>query len=212
MQETMDVRVFELLSSRLCHDIVGPVGAINNGMEFLEDEDDPGMAAEAIGLVGTSARQAANALQFYRMAYGRAGSQIGADLSELADLAARRYENSKVKVIWKDLAVPDEAGADLGKVLLNLIALAGECLPRGGDVMVEIDTAVAPGKARVTATGANCAIRDDSAEALADDIDIESLTPRNVQGFFTRLMARRMGSDLEIDSTGEDRVSFSVQL
>jgi histidine phosphotransferase ChpT len=212
MQQTMDIRVFELLSSRLCHDVVGPVGAINNGMEFLEDEEDPSMAAEAIGLVGTSARQAANALQFYRMAYGRAGSQIGADLSELAGLAARRYENSKVKVTWRDLAVPDAAGPDLGKLLLNLVALASECLPRGGDVVVEIDTTQDGNKARVTAAGANCAIRDDSVEALADEVDIEALTPRNVQGFFTKTIARRMGSDLEIDTTGEDRVSFAVSL
>ena len=69
----IDMRVAELLASRLCHDLVGPIGAVNNGMELLEDED-LGMSEDAIQLSATSARQAANLLQFYRLAYARFSS------------------------------------------------------------------------------------------------------------------------------------------
>lgn len=210
MQQNMDIRVFELLASRLCHDIVGPIGAVNNGMEFLEDEEDPSMAEEAIGLVGVSARQAANALQFYRMAYGKAGSQVGSDLSELADLAVKRFESSKVNLDWRDRALPEKADPDLGKVLLNVIALASECLPRGGNVVVEIDTEEDRALARVTAEGTNCAIREESADALADEVEVENLTPRNVHGYFTRHLVRRMGSDLKIDVMTSERVTFAI--
>ncbi len=86
MDFLIDMRVAELLASRLCHDLVGPIGAVNNGMELLEDED-LGMSDDAIQLSASSARQAANILQFYRLAYGMAGGRIGGGLGDLRELA-----------------------------------------------------------------------------------------------------------------------------
>jgi len=74
----IDMRVAELLASRLCHDVVGPVGAVNHGMELLEDEG-AAFGEEALRLASTSARHAADLLQYYRLAYGAAGSQSEVD-------------------------------------------------------------------------------------------------------------------------------------
>jgi len=82
MDVQIDLRVTELLASRLCHDLVGPVGAVNNGLELLADEIDD-MGPEALKLASDSAARAARALQYFRFAYGMAGSRVGGNLDEL---------------------------------------------------------------------------------------------------------------------------------
>ena len=62
-----------LLCSRVCHDVISPVGAIVNGLEVLEDEDDPSMRDVALELIKKSARSASARLQFCRLAFGAAG-------------------------------------------------------------------------------------------------------------------------------------------
>ena len=209
----VDLRVFELLASRLCHDVVGPVGAVNNGMEILEDEDDSlDMMGEAISLVSKSARQATDALQFYRMAYGMAGAQVGSDLSELAELSARYGKKSKAEIIWQDVALPMDSPDGCGKLLLNLSSLAMECLPRGGKITVTCQPSGERLLAQAVAEGEGARMRDEHGAALHPNVKIEELTPRNVQGYFTRLLARRLGSELDVDATVENEVRLSVAL
>lgn len=207
----IDMRVAELLASRLCHDLVGPIGAVNNGMELMEDEE-LGMSDDALGLAAKSARQAASILQFYRLAYGMAGGRVGDDLSDLQELAAGFLASSKTALDWTIRQPPADTPDGLGKLLLNMIGLAEEALPRGGTLSVSLLEGPAGLDASVTATGAGAKIREESRPALADEVAIEELTPRNVQGYFTRLLAQRMGSDLTIDSPGSDSLRFSVTL
>ncbi len=207
----IDMRVAELLASRLCHDLVGPIGAVNNGMELMED-DDLGMSDDALRLSANSARQAASILQYYRLAYGMAGARIGADLDDLRELAGGFLASSKTTLDWAIRQVPADAPDGLGKLLLNMIALAEEALPRGGTLSVAVLEGPAGMEASVTAKGTGAKLREESQPALADDVDIDDLTPRNVQGYFTRLLAQRLGSDLTIDSPGSDSLRFSVTL
>jgi histidine phosphotransferase ChpT len=208
----IDMRVAELLASRLCHDLVGPIGAVNNGMELLEDED-LGMSDDAIRLSASSARQAANLLQYYRMAYGMAGERIGGDMGDLQGLAAGLLASSKTTLDWAAVGQPaGEAPEGLGKLLLNLIALGEECLPRGGALSVSLAEGSAGLEVAVTANGAGARLREETQPALADDVIIEELTPRNVHGYFTRMLAQRMGSDLIVDSPGADSLRLSVRL
>ncbi len=205
MQHTIDIRVLELLASRLCHDLVGPVGAVNNGLELLEEEDEVGLADEAVGLVRVSARQAADALQFYRMAYGMAGSQVGSDLTELGELAKHYLGSERLDLDWRVSSQPE--GLDgLGKLLLNLAAFAAECLPRGGRLLVESEPRDGTLHARVTAEGEGCRIREESRAALDDTADVASLTPRSVQGFFIKRLVRRSGGELHIDEGQTNRL------
>ena len=130
---SIDLRVFELLASRLCHDLVGPIGAVSNGMELLEDEE---FAAgdDAIQLVSKSARQTSDLLQFYRMAYGTAGSRAGISPEELFPLARAFLAHSKVSLEWPERASEIEYPEGFGKLALNLLALGQEGLPRGGEI------------------------------------------------------------------------------
>lgn len=208
----IDMRVAELLASRLCHDLVGPIGAVNNGMELLEDED-LGMSDDAIQLSASSARQAANLLQFYRLAYGMAGARIGDDLDNLRELATGFLASSKTTLDWTTVRQPaGETPDGLGKLLLNVIVLGEECLPRGGTLGVSLVEGMAGLEVAVTANGTGARLREESQLVLGDDMVIEELTPRNVHGYFTRLLAQRLGSDLIVDSPGADRVRLSVTL
>ncbi len=208
----IDMRVAELLASRLCHDLVGPIGAVNNGMELLEDED-LGMSDDAIQLCASSARQAANILQFYRLAYGMSGERIGGDLGDLRELATGFLASSKTTLDWTMVGQPaGDMPEGLGKLLLNVIVLGEECLPRGGTLGVSLAEGPAGLEIAVTANGTGARLREESQFVLADDVVIEELTPRNVHGYFTRLLAQRMGSDLIIDSPGTDRQRLSVTL
>jgi histidine phosphotransferase ChpT len=212
MSFMIDMRVAELLASRLCHDLVGPIGAVNNGMELLEDED-LGMSDDAIQLSANSARQAAHILQFYRLAYGMAGGRIGEDLGGLQELATGLLASSKTTLDWTTVQQPTgDMPEGLGKLLLNLIVLGEECLPRGGTLGVSLAEGLAGLEVAVTAQGTGARLREESQLVLIDDVVIEELTPRNVHGYFTRLSAQRMGSDLIIDTPGPDSVRLSVTL
>jgi histidine phosphotransferase ChpT len=207
----IDMRVAELLASRLCHDLVGPVGAVNNGMELLEDED-LGMSDDAIQLSASSARQAANLLQYYRLAYGMAGVRIGGDMGDLRELATGFLASSKTTLNWSVGQPAGDLPDGMGKLLLNLIVLGEECLPRGGTIGVTLSEGVAGLEVAVTANGTGARLREESQPVLADDVVIEELTPRNVHGYFTRLLAQRLGSELIVDSPGADSLRLSVTL
>jgi histidine phosphotransferase ChpT len=208
MDLKIDLRVAELLASRLCHDLVGPIGAVGNGLEILAD--DAGMAEDAMKLTASSARQASNILQFFRLAYGMAGTRVGADYSQIRDLSAALLENSRTKLDWTSVQAPEGAPDGIAKVVLNMIALGQEALPRGGRLSVEIEAGAGGIEARVTATGQDAHLRPESLTGLQDDVNLEEMTPRGVQGYFTRLTARRLGSDLEVETPAPDSLLFRV--
>src|SRR6185312_11542751 len=132
-----EIEFAALLVSRVCHDLVGPLGAVVNGMEVLEDERDAEMRADAIRLVTSSAEQALARIQFMRIAFGAAGS-AGAelDLSEIGRLVTGLLAGGKVQLDWN---VPRVYWAkDWAKLLMNASLLAADCLPRGGTVTVTV--------------------------------------------------------------------------
>lgn len=211
MEMKIDVRVAELLASRLCHDLVGPIGAIGNGLELLAD-DEFGMADDAMQLTIKSAKQASNVLQFFRLAYGMAGARVGPDYSQIRDLSAALLGGSRTELDWPMVVAPDNAPDGIAKLVLNMIALAQEALPRGGRLSVEIAGGAGGCEAAVTATGQDAHLRPESLAGLKDEIDLEELSPRGVQGYFTRVIAQRLGSDLVIETPGADSLRFHVAL
>src|SRR5579872_2446483 len=96
-----DIEIAALLVSRVCHDLVSPVGAVVNGLEVLEDETDAAMKADALRLVAASAEQASARLQFARLAFGAAGS-AGAelDLAEVGRIISGLLKGGKVELAW----------------------------------------------------------------------------------------------------------------
>ena len=125
-----------LLCSRVCHDLISPVGAIVNGLEVLEDDNDESTKNFALDLIKKSARQASARLQFCRLAFGAAGS-AGAqiDLGDAESVARGFLEDEKTKLAWNlpRVLLPKNRV----KLLLNLLLLGGQTIPRGGTMTVD---------------------------------------------------------------------------
>lgn len=202
------VRVAELLCSRLCHDLISPVSALNNGMELLA-EDPAEMIADVAGLLTLSAGQASKRLQFYRMAYGLGAGQAALSMAEAARLVRGLAEDGKHVVDW-----PSNPGDSIGRgptrLVLNMAALGLEALPRGGRVTV----AAAPGARvalTVTAEGAGASLRDEVAGALSAQADTGSLTARSVQGWYAGFLARRLGGACALTAS-DGAVTLSAEV
>ena len=207
----IDLRIAELLASRLCHDLVGPIGAVNNGMELLVD-DEFGMADDALQLASTSARRAADSLQFFRLAYGMAGSRVGGELSELRNLAEAHLKPTKAELMWSDVTLPEGAPDDLGKLLLNMIELGQETLPRGGSLTVGLSGGDGSVTVEIIAAGEGAQMRPETEAVLSSATSLDELTPRNVHGHFTALVAERLGGKLSIEGPESDQLRLSVKL
>ncbi len=211
MSFTIDMRVLELLTSRLCHDLVGPIGAVHNGLEILAEEDSD-MSDEALQLAESSAQRASNALQFYRLAYGMAGDRVGADYSELRRLTAALLSHTKIELDWRAVTAPADAPDGLGKLLLNMIVMAEESLPRGGKISVTCDAGPGRIDAIVSASGPGCEIRREQEIALAEPVSLEDLTPRGAHSYFTKLLAERLGGDLSVASPAPESLGIGVSI
>ncbi len=190
MSALVDIKVLELLSARLCHELVGPVTAINNGVELME-EDDPEFVRDAVALVGQSAGKAAQLLQFYRFAYGTMtpGSTGGPDPRELT---RSLLEGGKVTCEWSDAAV--KLNSEWHKLACNMVVLAAGALPRGGSVQVAVP--LAGSGLSVTARGDSINVTPEGRAALEQAAGLDDLTPRTVQGFFTACLAERLSASL----------------
>ena len=206
----IDLRVLELLASRLCHDLVGPIGAVNNGMELMADEG-LGMADDALDLASRSAGQATAILQFFRLAYGMAGARVDGGFATLRQIADRYLEHHKAALDWAQEVEPPAVPEDLGKLILNLIALAGEALPRGGSITVCLAQPEPP-VLEVMAVGADAGLRDEVTLGLEEDVPSSELTPRGVHGYFTRRVAERLQGRLSIEMPADDALRFAVAL
>lgn len=199
----VDLRVLELMASRLCHDLVGPVGAVNNGLELLEDEIGGGggdMADDALRLAMESARRAAQALQFYRFAFGMAGSRVGGDLAEVERLVRQFVGDEKTGLVWAVASDLGGAPEDTGKVLLNMILVGKECLQGAGTLTVSVKPQDGDIAVSVVAGGERANLRDDVRPALAETPAVEDLSPRNVHAYLAQLFARRLGSTLTCEA------------
>jgi histidine phosphotransferase ChpT len=132
-----DLELAALISSRICHDVISPVGAIANGLEMLGEEQDESMREQTMDLIRKSARQASAKLQFARLAFGAAGS-AGAeiDLRDAERVARDFVQGGKHTLSWQ--GAPVTLPKNKVKLLLNLLALGVVALPRGGMVNVQI--------------------------------------------------------------------------
>lgn len=204
MNLSLDLRVVELLASRLCHDLVSPISAVNNGIELLEEDPDPDLLGDAVRLARNSAQQASAVVQFYRLAYGRGGRRLDAHPSELRDLVTDYLAPHKTRLDWQVETLGEEAPIGSGKLLLNMVALGVEMLPRGGTITVAARAASGL-DLQVAARGPRARLAAETQEALDPTADPDALTPRTVQAYFTVTLARAVGGALAV-RPGEDEV------
>jgi histidine phosphotransferase ChpT len=190
----IELRVLELLSARLCHELVSPVGAINNGIELLAEED-PEFVRDAMELIGQSARTASRRLQFYRFAYGTSAIASGAPAAGGWELAQGLFEPTKLRCAWA--AEAKTLPQDWQRLACNMLVLAGETLPRGGMVTVRPLRAGMSG-IEVAAEGEGVNVTPEARAALEAGAAVSELTSRTIQGYFTARLAAQLGATLTL--------------
>jgi histidine phosphotransferase ChpT len=186
-----------LLCSRVCHDVISPVGAIVNGLEVLEDEKDPEMRDVAIELIKKSAASASARLQFCRLAFGAAGS-IGAavDTGDAEAVTRGLISNDRTTLVWNPAR--QFAPKNKVKLLLNLALIALAAIPRGGVVTVSFtghDDALA---IKVEAKGPNARLAHGVVNLVAGAPESGTVDAHSIQPFFTGLVARDCGMEVAI--------------
>jgi histidine phosphotransferase ChpT len=208
-----DLQLAELMAARLCHDLVGPIGAVANGVELLSDGG--GGDAEVTGLIAVSARQATRRLQWFRVAFGSAsGLPTSAMFAETRRLAQGLFDEGRVTLDWPapDAATENAATREAAKLALNLGLFALECLPRGGSVQVRVEPSAASLRLTVTAIGTSARIPEDTQAALRPDVKISELTPKSIPGYLASRLVLACGSKLDVRTPGDDRVEFTADL
>ncbi len=193
------------MCSRVCHDVISPVGAITNGLEVLADEEDPEMKAHAMELITKSAAQASAKLQFARLCFGAAGS-AGAelDLQDAKSVAEGLMMGERATLSWEAPAA--NIGKDYVKLLLNMILIGVAAIPRGGDVVVTVDGDMAKPTLRVRSTGQAARVPEEAAKFLAGRDPDRFLDARAAQPYFTGLVARSLGLSIDARMEGENFV------
>ncbi|MBV8473604.1 MAG: histidine phosphotransferase [Hyphomicrobiales bacterium] len=186
-----------LLCSRVCHDVISPVGAIVNGLEVLEDENDPEMREVAIQLIKKSAGSASARLQFCRLAFGAAGS-VGAtvDTGDAESVTRGLIANERTSLIWKPAR--QFAPKNKVKLLLNLSLIAMAAIPRGGVVTVDLTGQDDSLAIRIEAKGPNLRIAHGVADLIAGRPETGAIDAHTIQPFFTGLVARECGMEVTI--------------
>ena len=202
-----DLDFAALLVSRVCHDLVSPVGAVVNGLEVLEDETNMAMRADALRLVAASAEQAAVRLKFARVAFGAAGS-AGAelDLAEVARVMSDLLKDGKVELVWNAYAI--NWPKDWAKLLMNVALTAADCLPRGGKVTVQTSQDTASPSFRIIASGTVARMGPESERALLGEPG-GGLDGRSIQPFLTYQLSKSLKAGLNV-TTSEGEVRFAA--
>lgn len=186
-----------LLCSRLCHDMLSPIGALNNGLELLADERDPEMRAKCMDLLEQSARASADKLKFFRLAYGAAGGY-----GEMVEVAESRAaidaligESKRITANWalSESKLPKDAI----KVLLNLAHIAIDALIRGGTLDIGAERRDGASEIVVRASGPRLAFDEEIGHALQGEIDPDQLTGRTAPAHMLYLLADKAGGGLQ---------------
>jgi histidine phosphotransferase ChpT len=199
-----------LLCSRLCHDLLSPVGALNNGLELLADEHDPEMRARCLELLSESAKASANKLKFFRLAFGAAGG-FGETVDTREAQAAIEGlfgENHRVNVGWmvEDPVLPKQAI----KVLLNLALIGGDALIRGGQLDIGAEIVDGSIEIVVRADGPRIVLDSELRGALAGGQEDMPVTPRAAAAFLAHALVTQGEGTLQVSPPDSEVLLFGA--
>lgn len=191
-----------LLCSRVCHDVISPVGAIVNGLEVLEDEKDAEMRNFAIDLIKKSARTASARLQFCRLAFGAAGSAgASIDTGDAESVVRGLMGDDRTKIVWNAarLLMPKNKV----KLILNLCLIAAATIPRGGVIEVTITGEGDATVIRLDAKGPNARLAHGIPALVAGEPETGNVDAHGIQAFYTGLVARAANMHVGIEANPE---------
>lgn len=211
---TLDPYVLELMASRLCHDVISPVGAINNGLELLQ-ELGVEHGGEAIGLIAKSADQANRRLRLFRYAYGAAGGKDLVDAKDLRRSAFDFLEGGRAVLEWPETEPMPTPGTQFPrgvmKTILNLVILGSEMVTKAGLVKVR-QPVHGSYPIEVHVSGEGSGFREGMEASLQGNIEPENLDARLVHAYITGALQRYYGLKLTLTKTAENKVVFSLNV
>ncbi len=212
---SLDIHVLEVLASKICHDLISPIGAVNNGVEFVQEmglED----AGDAFDLIAFSAQQASAKLQAYRMAYGAGGADDSIKPEDVYDaIEGIIAPDNKIKQDWdKDAPIglnqeTFERPRGFAKILISALLLVMDSLPKGGTIKV---SAEGDKDFTVEGTGENASFRAGVADALSGKTKSDDLEPQYVHAYVLGLLLSRYDFSIELDNDTDDAVFIHVKL
>lgn len=211
MAEVVELKASDLaamLCSRVCHDLISPVGAIGNGLEVLADPTQAGMKDFAQELIVNSAKQARAKLEFARLAFGAsstAGTEI--DTRDAEKVSLSYVGSDKTQIDWK--VPPMLLPKNKVKMLLNMVLISVGCVPRGGTVTVAAEGVQGAEKLTITATGAKTLVPNGVPDLLAGTPKDGRIDAQVIQPFYTGLLARESGMELSI-TLADNVVTFAA--
>ena len=201
-----------LLCSRLCHDLLSPVGALNNGLELLADESDPDMRARCVELLSESAKASANKLKFFRLAFGAAGG-----FGDTVDVREAKAAidglfglDGRIAIGW----MIEEATLSKTaiKVLLNLVLIAGDALVRGGRLDIGAEIRADRTEIAVRAEGPRLILDPELRTALTGQTGDGELTPRAAAAWLVHRLAVDSGGEAMVSSADAGYLLFGATL
>lgn len=201
-----------LLCSRLCHDLLSPVGALNNGIELLADEQDPEMRVRCLELLSDSAKASANKLKFFRLAFGAAGGfgeQVDANEAKTA-IEGLFVSGGRIELGWMvgDATLSKPAI----KLLLNLALIAGDALVRGGRLDVGAETRDNVTEIVVRAEGERIVLDPELRKALLGEADEDTLAPRAAAAWLAHKLATQGNGGIQASDPSEPFLLFGATI
>ncbi len=212
---TIDIRILEILTSKICHDLISPIGAVNNGVEFVQEmgtED----AGDAIELIAFSAQQASAKLQAYRMAYGAGGADNSIKPEDVYDTIQNIVgAEDKLTQDWdKDAPIglnPEtfERPDGFAKILICSLLLVMDSLPKGGVLKVEEES---QGTIVVSGFGTDANFRDGVEKAITLAMPKEQVEPKYIHAYIMALLADQYGFSIALDGSKDGQVMINLTL
>jgi histidine phosphotransferase ChpT len=204
------VDLASLLCSRLCHDLMSPVGALNNGIELLADEQDPDMRDRCLDLLSDSAKVTANKLKFFRLAFGAAGGFGEAVDSNEAKAALEGLLGTEGKIELGWIVGDEKLSKGATKLLLNLALIAGDALVRGGRLDVGVETGGGT-EIAIRAEGPRIALDPAIRDALLEGPEA-SVEARTAGAWLARSLAAQAGGAVQLSQPSPEVLVIGAAL
>ena len=199
-----------LISSRICHDLISPIGALNTAIEVLDDTESKEMHEDALKLIKLAASEASAKLSYLRIALGTNSTSKGVmNLDKLKLITENMFNTEKFSFNWDMSEIKLEKS--IARILLNILMLAIQSIPRGGKVTIKIEEKYDKLKLVTSANGIKSRLDKQTEDAFKGTIPSEEIDGRVIQSYFTRILIDDLNGQIEAFKT-DGNVIFNVTI
>ena len=199
-----------LISSRICHDLISPIGALNTAIEVLDDTESKEMHEDALKLIKLAASEASAKLSYLRIALGTNSTSKGVmKLDKLKLITENMFNTEKFSFNWDVSEIKLEKS--IARILLNILMLSIQSIPRGGKVTIKIEEKYDKLKLVTSANGIKSRLDKQTEDAFKGIIPSEEIDGRVIQSFFTGVLIDDLNGRIEAFKT-DGNVIFNVTI